>query len=405
MDFILSFITGGLLQAAWWQIVIYTLVVTHITIVAVTVFLHRSQAHRGLDLHPAVMHFFRFWLWMTTGMVTKEWVAIHRKHHAKCEREGDPHSPMMFGIWKVLFRGAELYRAESKNKETLAKFGHGTPNDWIEQNLYTRYSVRGILVMLVIDVALFGALGFTVWAVQMAWIPFWAAGVVNGIGHFWGYRNFASPDTSTNLVPWGIVIGGEELHNNHHAYGTSAKFSSKWYEFDIGWAYITILRSVGLAKVKKVAPKLKLENTSKPVMDLATLQGVITHRYEIMARYGDILKVAAREELMRLKSSPKDEDVTRKWSSLNRARRWIHRGDDALQPAQRAEVDQALALAPDTSLSTLVNMRRELGRLWESSSASSEQLLGDLQAWCQRAQQSGIASLEQFAVRLRRYAA
>jgi len=405
MDFILSFITGGLLQAAWWQIVIYTLVVTHITIVAVTVFLHRSQAHRGLDLHPAVMHFFRFWLWMTTGMVTKEWVAIHRKHHAKCEREGDPHSPMMFGIWKVLFRGAELYRSESKNKETLAKFGHGTPNDWIEQNLYSRYSVRGILLMLAIDVALFGALGFTVWAVQMAWIPFWAAGVVNGIGHFWGYRNFASPDTSTNLVPWGIVIGGEELHNNHHAYGTSAKFSSKWYEFDIGWAYITILRSLGLAKVKKVAPKLKLENTGKPVMDLATLQGVITHRYEIMARYGDILKVAAREELSRLKSSPKDEDVTRKWSSLNRARRWIHRGDDALQPAQRAEVDQALALAPDTSLSTLVNMRRELGRLWESSSASSEQLLGDLQAWCQRAQQSGIASLEQFAVRLRRYAA
>jgi len=405
MDFILSFITGGLLQAAWWQVVIYTLVVTHITIVAVTVFLHRSQAHRGLDLHPAVMHFFRFWLWMTTGMVTKEWVAIHRKHHAKCEREGDPHSPMMFGIWKVLFRGAELYRSESKNKETLAKFGHGTPNDWIEQNLYTRYSVRGILVMLAIDVALFGALGFTVWAVQMAWIPFWAAGVVNGIGHFWGYRNFASPDTSTNLVPWGIVIGGEELHNNHHAYGTSAKFSSKWYEFDIGWAYITVLRSVGLAKVKKVAPKLKLESTGKPVMDLSTLQGVITHRYEIMARYGDILKVAAREELTRLKSSGKGEDANRKWSSLNRVRRWIHRGDEALQPAQRAEVDQALAMAPDTSLSTLVTMRRDLGRLWESSSASSEQLLADLQAWCQRAQQSGIASLEQFAVRLRRYAA
>ena len=404
MDFILSFITGGLLQAAWWQIVIFTLVVTHITIVAVTVFLHRSQAHRGLDLHPAVMHFFRFWLWLTTGMVTKEWVAIHRKHHAKCEREGDPHSPMMFGIWKVLFRGAELYRSESKNKETLAKYGHGTPNDWIEQKLYSRFSVRGILLMLAIDVALFGALGFTVWAVQMAWIPFWAAGVVNGIGHFWGYRNFASPDTSTNLVPWGIVIGGEELHYNHHAYGTSAKFSSKWYEFDIGWAYITILRTLGLAKVKKVAPKLKLESAGKPVMDLATLQGVITHRYEIMARYGDILKVAAREELARLKSSEKG-DVNGSWSSLNRVRRWVHRNDDALQPSQRAEVDQALALAPDTSLTTLVSMRRELGRLWESSSASSEQLLADLQAWCQRAQQSGIASLEQFAVRLRRYAA
>lgn len=404
MDIILSFVTGGLLQATWWQIVIFALVVTHVTIVAVTVFLHRSQAHRGLDLHPAVMHFFRFWLWLTTGMVTKEWVAIHRKHHARCEREGDPHSPMMFGIWKVLFRGAELYRSESRNKETLAKYGHGTPNDWMEQNVYTRFSVRGILVMLVIDVALFGALGFTVWAVQMAWIPFWAAGVVNGIGHFWGYRNFASPDTSTNLVPWGIVIGGEELHNNHHAYGTSAKFSSKWYEFDIGWAYITVLRTLGLAKVKKVAPKLKLESTSKPVMDLATLQGVITHRYEIMARYGDILKVAAREELARLKSSGQ-EDADGSWSSLNRVRRWLHRNDDALQPEQRAEIEQALAMAPGTSLTTLVSMRRELGRLWESSSASSEQLLADLQAWCQRAQQSGIASLEQFAVRLRRYAA
>lgn len=405
MDSILSFITGGLLQATWWQIVIFTLVVTHITIVAVTVFLHRSQAHRGLDLHPAVMHFFRFWLWLTTGMVTKEWVAIHRKHHAKCEREGDPHSPMMFGIWKVLFRGAELYRSESKNKETLAKFGHGTPNDWMERNVYTRFSVRGILIMLAIDVLLFGALGFTVWAVQMAWIPFWAAGVVNGIGHFWGYRNFASPDTSTNLVPWGIVIGGEELHNNHHAYGTSAKFSSKWYEFDIGWAYITVLKSLGLAKVKKVAPKLKLESSGKPVMDLATLQGVITHRYEIMARYGDILKAASREELSRLKPTRSAGDANCRWSSLNRVRRWVYRSDDALQPAQRAEVDQALAMAPDTSLPTLVNMRRDLGRLWESSSATSEQLLADLQAWCQRAQQSGIASLEQFAVRLRRYAA
>jgi len=405
MDSFLTFVTGGLLQATWWQIVIFTLVVTHITIVGVTVFLHRSQAHRGLDLHPAVMHFFRFWLWLTTGMVTKEWVAIHRKHHAKCEREGDPHSPMMFGIWKVLFQGAELYRSEAKNKETLAKFGHGTPDDWLERKVYTPFSAKGILLMLAIDVALFGALGFTVWAVQMAWIPFWAAGVVNGIGHFWGYRNFASPDTSTNLVPWGFVIGGEELHNNHHAYGTSAKFSSKWYELDVGWGYITVLRWMGLAKVKKVAPKLKLETASKPVLDLSNLQGVITHRYEIMARYGDLLKAAARDELSRLKATRKEGDENCRWTSLNRARRWLHRTDDTLQPAQRAEVEQALALAPDTSLTTLVAMRRELGRLWESSSASSEQLLADLQAWCQRAQQSGIEGLEQFAVRLRRYAA
>jgi stearoyl-CoA desaturase (delta-9 desaturase) len=405
MDYILSFITGGLVQAKWWHLVVYTLIVTHITIVSVTVFLHRSQAHRGLELHPAVMHFCRFWLWLTTGMVTKEWVAIHRKHHAKCEREGDPHSPMLFGIWKVLFRGAELYRQESNNAETVAKFGHGTPNDWMEQNVYSKHSVVGIIIMLVLNLSLFGALGLTIWAVQMAWIPFWAAGVVNGIGHYWGYRNFASPDTSTNVSPWGIIIGGEELHNNHHAHGTSAKFSNKWYEFDIGWFYISILRIFRLAEVKKIAPKLKLESVGRPVVDLTTLQGVITHRYEIMARYSDLLKNAARDELSRLKATRQVDNANCSWSTLYRVRRWLHRSEDVLQPSQRAEVDQALAMAPDTQLSTLVQMRRELGRLWESSSSSSEQLLHDLQAWCLRAQQSGIAGLEQFANRLRRYAA
>lgn len=392
MDQFLSFLSGGFTQASWWQIVLFTLVMTHVTIVAVTIFLHRSQTHRGLDLHPAVMHFFRLWLWMTTGMVTKEWVAIHRKHHAKCEKEGDPHSPMLFGVWKVLFRGADLYRVESANKETMAKFGHGTPDDWLEQNVYAKHSLWGVLTMLAIDVALFGAIGLTVWAVQMAWIPFWAAGVVNGIGHFWGYRNYNSPDTSTNVFPWGIVIGGEELHNNHHAHGTSAKFSAKWYEIDIGWGYIQVLKFFGLAKVRKVAPKLKLETNTKAI-DLRTLQGVITHRYEVMARYGEIIKTTLREEL------GKDHSASR----LQRVRRWLHRNEDVLHPEQRAEVDQAIA--HNKSLSTLVQMRRELGRLWESSSASSEQLLHDLQAWCQRAQQSGIAGLEQFAQRLSRYAA
>ncbi|ANN67640.1 fatty acid desaturase [Bordetella bronchialis] len=402
MDHILSFVAGGFLHASWWQIVVYTLVATHITIVSVTVFLHRSQAHRGLDLHPAVMHFFRLWLWLTTGMVTKEWVAIHRKHHAKCERDGDPHSPMLFGIWKVLFRGAELYREEATNAETMAKFGHGTPDDWLERNVYARHSLLGVMITLAIDIALFGAVGITVWAVQMAWIPFWAAGVVNGIGHYWGYRNYASPDTSTNVFPWGIIIGGEELHNNHHAYGTSAKFSAKWYEFDIGWGYIRILQFLGLAKVKKVAPKLKLES-NKPMVDLSTLQGVITHRYEVMARYGDIIKSAARQELAKLKTSRSPDSAECHWATLRRVRRWLHRSEDALQPEQVAQVDQAIA--GSQSLSTLVQMRRELGRLWESSSASSEQLLSHLQAWCQRAQQSGIEGLEQFADRLRRYAA
>jgi stearoyl-CoA desaturase (delta-9 desaturase) len=405
MDQILNFLSGGVLHWSWWQVLLFTLVVTHITIAAVTIFLHRSQAHRGLDLHPAVMHFFRFWLWLTTGMVTKEWVAIHRKHHAKCERDGDPHSPVVYGIGKVFFRGAELYRDEALNADTLKKFGHGTPDDWLERNIYASHSVLGVSIMLVIDLALFGVLGLTVWAVQMAWIPFWAAGVVNGLGHFWGYRNYACPDASTNVSPWGIIIGGEELHNNHHAFGTSAKFSTKWYEFDIGWGYIRILSFFRLATVKKVAPKLRLEPASRQApVSLSTLQGVITHRYEILARYTDMVKRSVRDELARLKPAAASQDQAEYSKSLaSRVKKWLNHGDEALKPEQRAELDTVLAR--NDSLSTLVQMRRELVRLWESSSASSEQLLSDLQAWCQRAQQSGIEGLEQFAIRLRRYAA
>lgn len=397
-DFI-SFAAGGFLQASWWEVVLYTLVVTHITIAGVTIFLHRSQAHRGLDLHPVVMHFFRLWLWLTTGMVTKEWVAIHRKHHAKCEREDDPHSPMIYGIQKVMFSGAELYRHESKNLETLSKFGHGTPDDWLERNVYTRFSARGILLMLAIDLALFGSIGFTIWAIQMAWIPFWAAGVVNGIGHYWGYRNFASPDTSTNVFPIGILIGGEELHNNHHAYGTSAKFSSKWYELDIGWVYILGLKALGLAKIKKVAPRLRLEASGKAGMDLRTLQGVIAHRFEILSRYTGIMKSACKDEIARLKIS----DSGSKAEELIAATHWLGRGEETLAPIERARIEQALS--QNTALTTMVQMRHDLVKLWDSSSSTSDQLLHDLQAWCQRAQQSGISSLEEFAIRLRRYAA
>jgi stearoyl-CoA desaturase (delta-9 desaturase) len=250
----LSLAAHGLFPLPWWGYVAITLILTHVTIAAVTIFLHRCQAHRGLDLHPAVSHFFRFWLWLTTGMVTKEWVSIHRKHHAKVETADDPHSPQTRGIETLLLRGAELYRDEAKNTETLAKYGHGTPNDWLERNLYTRFSWQGVGVMLVIDLALFGPIGATIWAVQMLWIPVTAAGIINGIGHYWGYRNFACNDASANIVPWGIIIGGEELHNNHHTYATSAKLSNKWYEFDIGWMYIRILETLGLARVKRIAP-------------------------------------------------------------------------------------------------------------------------------------------------------
>src|SRR6187399_242659 len=249
---------SGLLNLPWWGDLIAGLILVQITIAGVTIFLHRCQAHRALDLHPIVSHFFRFWLWLTTGMVTKEWAAIHRKHHAKVETTDDPHSPVTRGLSTVMWSGAELYRAESRNPETIENYGHGTPDDWLERNVYERFSWQGVGLMLVINVMLFGALGATVWAVQMAWIPFFAAGVVNGLAHWWGYRNYATGDTSTNLVPWGLIIGGEELHNNHHAYGTSAKFSAQWYEVDLGWIYIRALSAVGLAKVRRVAPKLKL---------------------------------------------------------------------------------------------------------------------------------------------------
>ena len=241
----------------WWQYVLITLALTHVSIAAITIFLHRSQAHRALDLHPIVSHFFRFWLWLTSGVVTKEWVAIHRKHHAKCETVEDPHSPQTRGIMKVLLEGAELYRAEAKVAETLEKYGHGTPDDWMERNVYSRHSAMGVALMMIINIALFGPIGLTIWAVQMAWMPIMAAGIINGVGHYWGYRNFACEDASTNILPWGILIGGEELHNNHHAYGTSARLSNKWYEFDIGWLYIKLMTYVGLATIRKVAPTVK----------------------------------------------------------------------------------------------------------------------------------------------------
>jgi stearoyl-CoA desaturase (delta-9 desaturase) len=230
--------------------IIYTLVMVQITIACVTLYLHRSQAHRAVQFHPAVAHFMRFWLWLTTGMVTKEWVAVHRKHHQASDTEADPHSPKIYGIWRVLFGGVGLYIKAAKNKILVQELGMGTPNDWIEEKLYTPHSRLGILIMLIIDLALFGPVGFVVWGVQMLWIPFWAAGVINGLSHWWGYRNTNTKDTSRNLWPWAVWIGGEELHNNHHANGASAKFKQRWWEIDIGWMYIRILQFFRLAKVR-----------------------------------------------------------------------------------------------------------------------------------------------------------
>ena len=400
MDTLIDFLANGLTHASGWEMLAYTLIATHITIAAVTIFLHRAQAHRALDLHPAVAHFFRFWLWFTTGMVTKEWVSIHRKHHARCERDGDPHSPMVFGIRKVFFEGVELYRAEARNKETMEKFGHGTPDDWIERNVYSRFTWHGCGVLLITNWLLFGAIGTTIWAVQMLWIPILAAGVVNGIGHYWGYRNFASPDASRNVLPWGILIGGEELHNNHHTYASSAKLSNKWYEFDIGWMYIRILEMLGLAHVRKVAPRTQLNAAARPVVDAETLQALITYRYEIMARYAKVLRRASRAEVARLRA---EAPAGSQWQLLARARRWLYRdGETPISPAEQQVLEQALSHSAQLQL--MVQMRRELAALWERSHASTEQLIAQLQDWCQRAQQSGIASMQDLALRIRMYA-
>jgi stearoyl-CoA desaturase (Delta-9 desaturase) len=397
LNSLLDFLAHGLLRFSWWQLVVYTLVVTHITIIGVTVYLHRCQAHRALDLHPAVSHFFRFWLWMTTGMLTGQWAAIHRKHHAKCETEEDPHSPQTRGIWKVLLEGAELYRVEAKNEETMRKFSHGTPNDWLERNVYTKYPILGVSLMMVLNVAMFGLVGLTVWAVQMIWIPFWAAGVVNGLAHFWGYRNFNSADASTNIFPWGILIGGEELHNNHHTYATSAKLSNKWYEFDIGWMYIRIMSAFRLAKVKKIAPTPRL-TTGKLVLDQDTLQAVLANRYEVMARYGKALKRAYRQELAHLKEMGARE----KYQLMRGARSWFHKEEAGLDEPQKRQLPQIFANSQ--KLKTYIELRNELAAMWERSNASREQLLVQLQDWCHRAEESGIKALQEFASRLRRYA-
>ncbi|RZI84523.1 MAG: acyl-CoA desaturase [Rubrivivax sp.] len=393
-DALVQWSIQGLLNASWWQVVAATLILTHITIASVTIFLHRAQAHRSLDLHSIPSHFFRFWLWLTTATVTKEWVAVHRKHHAKCETSEDPHSPVAHGIKTVLLRGRELYAAEADNLDTLKKFGHNTPDDWLERRLYTPRAAWGVFLMLGLDIALFGAIGITVWAVQMLWIPVTAAGIINGLGHWWGYRNFEAPDASTNISPWGILIGGEELHNNHHTYPTSAKLSVKRYEFDIGWGYIRALEMLRLAKVRKTAPRLTLGDI-KPVADAKTLEAIVAHRYELMAGYAREVRAACGAEMARLKSNGQEAAAAK----LQRVRHWLHRDDEKVPHGLRNEISQAREAHP--KLDKLIVMREELRALWTRTNVSAEQLVVDLQGWCQRAEASGVAALEEFSRKVR----
>jgi len=383
----------GILDVDLWQAFAATLLLTHITIVAVTVFLHRSQAHRALILHPWVSHFFRFWLWLTTGMVTKEWVAVHRKHHAKCETSDDPHSPQVLGLATVVTEGAELYGSAARDPAMLAHYGRGTPDDWLERNLYSRYTWQGMGVMLVLDLLLFGVYGLTIWAVQLLWIPFWAAGVINGVGHYFGYRNYESPDASTNIVPWGILIGGEELHNNHHAFPSSAKLSSKWWEFDIGWFYIRTLALLRLARVKKVAPEPQIV-PGKSVIDMDTLKAVIVARMHVFARYAkEVMEPVTRAELCRGKAHCR--------RMARRVQRLLVLEGGRIDAAARARLEQLLAQSQQ--LATVYQFREHLREIWERTAPSQEALLRSLQDWCQQAEATGIQALQSFARKLRGY--
>ena len=383
----------GYLNLPWWGYIVYALVCTHITIAGVTIFLHRCQAHRALELHPVVSHFFRLWLWLTTGMNTKAWAAIHRKHHAKCETPEDPHSPQIMGLKQVLFEGAELYKVEAKNKETLERYGKGTPDDWLERNIYTPYSSKGFLITLAVNMFLLGIPGITVWAVQMAWIPFFAAGVINGVGHYVGYRNFECPDAATNIFPWGILIGGEELHNNHHTFPSSAKLSVKWWEFDIGWLYIKTMSLLGLAKVKRLPPK-ELLIPGKVNIDKDTLTGVINGRFKLLAQYSNSVIMPIFNKEKRDVNAPASAQLSEIKTSLIR--------DESLVNAESRQHLEAF-LNNTQQLKVVYQFRKNLQGIWARTTASQGELLDALQDWCKQAEATGIKALQDFVAYLQSY--
>ena len=384
----------GMVQLPWWGIVVVALVFTHITIAAVTIFLHRCQAHRALELNPLISHFFRAWLWLTSGMNTREWTAVHRKHHAAVETEEDPHSPQVHGIRKVMLKGAELYKENAANRALLEQYGFGTPDDWIERHLYTPHSFLGIALMFVVNVVVFGPIGITIWAVQMMWIPIFAAGIINGAGHWRGYRNFETADASTNIVPWGILIGGEELHNNHHAFASSAKFSERPWEFDLGWFYVRLMQSCGLAEIRMLAPARPAVDRAKPVPDVETLKAVVGNRLHVMADYGRMVVNRVHKEELRNAAA----DIRRVLKPL---RPLMLCAEERLNDLDRGTL--RIALAHSKPLEVVYRFRLQLQEIYKQRTASRESLLDSLQEWCQRAEATGIKALEDFAETLRGY--
>lgn len=402
--FLVCFVLGGnmhfygLLNLSWWAYIVVTLVLTHITMICVTIYLHRAQAHRALDLHPIVAHFFRFWLWLTTGMKTREWVSVHRKHHARCETVEDPHSPIVEGIWTVLFQGAELYRYAKKDEKTIARYSKGTPNDWVERFVYSAHFLRGkigVILMLLIDLLLLGVPGLIVWGIQMAWTPFFAAGVVNGVGHYWGYRNYECGDAARNIVPWGILIAGEELHNNHHTYGNAAKLSVHWWEFDIGWMYIKLLSYLGLAKPKRLPAKVcDLPQPAVDLITLSTIEPIVNNKVAVFSAYTRQVLKPVFEQLKKEKSR------SNPLFSM-RLKTLVLRNPAILSQQELDEV--SLTLKEATDLEKAYVYRNRLNEIWSDTSHSNDALVAAFQAWCDEAEKSRIAKLEDFAHYLKTY--
>lgn len=382
----------GLLDLSFWGYALATFIMIQITMMSVTLYLHRDQAHRGLDLHPVLRHFFRFWVFCTSGMLTKEWVAIHRKHHAFCETPDDPHSPVIYGIRKVLLEGAELYRAEKNNPETLEKFGRGTPDDWIERNFYVRFPYAGIMLTVIADLLLFGVPGVIIIAVQMMAMPVFAAGVINGLGHYSGYRNFECDDAATNIVPWGVLIGGEELHNNHHAFPTSAKFSVRNWEFDIGWLYIRVFQGLGLAKVKKIAPRPVLRANPRRQVDLENLRAIIVNRMHVLHDY---------TKQVTLPVLKKEQAIAAGNEAFRKAKRLLIRQPKLLDDKATHRLRELLA--HNAALETVHEYREKLRELWSGATVSNDKLLAQLKQWCAEAEASGIKVLAEFSARLQSY--
>lgn len=393
-DLIPAYLASGLLDVPWWVLIVVLLVLTQITVQAVTLYLHRCQAHRGVDLHPLVTHFFRFWLWLTTGMITGEWVAIHRKHHARCETEEDPHSPQVLGITTVCLQGAELYRVARKDSEAMSRYSHGTPDDWLEKNLYARFPWLGPTIMALVDLVLFGAMGLTLWALQMIWMPLFAAGVINGLGHWLGYRTYETTDKSHNLTPWGAFLGGEELHNNHHAFPSSARFSMRPWEFDSGWQVLRLLRFFRLAKIRRLPPQLSRDE-DKHVVDQETLTAIFTHRFEVMRDYCQGVIAPTLDDAVGEKLASKLGIVRRQ------AKQLLTR--DLRFADQSAQERLDSLLRADSLIETVYDYQMRLKKLWDRSSTNPDQLLTSLQQWCAEAETSGIRALRDFSVSLRGY--